>query len=424
MKPANRLMTPNLLLLWQGLTVSQLGNQAFGIAVIFWLKHTTGSASLMGLIAMLSGLPTVLLGPIAGAVADRFPRREILVVSDIVSGLATAYLGFAMATGSFSANGMLVVVAAVSLVLGITEAFYLPAFTAAVPDVVHEDKLNAANSVVQASVRGSELLGTAISGTLFRVLGAPVLMLFDAASFLYSAICECLTTIPRVKRESKGSTVSALRADTIEGLRYIWRQAGLRRLVFGSSILNALAMPVILLLPFYVEDTLKVKPDWYGFLVAAYGGGTLAGYLLAGALNLSGAARAKTMMLFMVIEGAGPAALAAIRNPGLALVVVFAAGVVGGFVSVGVTFVLQITTAQEMRGRVFGVLATIAGSISPLAMGVSGLIADLLGRNIPLMFLLCGGAIVAVALLLSGSGPFREYLATERPAEVAAGGIS
>src|SRR5947209_12481686 len=85
--PPARLWNRNFFLLWQGQTVSQFGNQAFAVAMMFWILENTGSASLMGLLMSLSILPGVLLAPFGGTFADRHSRVRILVVCDLIAGL-------------------------------------------------------------------------------------------------------------------------------------------------------------------------------------------------------------------------------------------------------------------------------------------------------------------------------------------------
>jgi MFS transporter, DHA3 family, macrolide efflux protein len=209
------------------------------------------------------------------------------------------------------------------------------------------------------------------------------------------------------------------RNDIVDGLRYVWRKGGLRELVLVSAMLNFFTAPILLLLPFYVEDFLKVAVDWYGFIIAAYGIGALLGYLAAGIIKTSNSARATLMIVLILLEAVGYSLLAFVKDPYTALALSVLGGFAGGYVTVNITTLLQFTTPGPIRGRVFGLLGTIAGAITPIAMGISGVIADLLDQNIPLIYFACGVIMAALTLLLALSKEFRDYLASEMAPEAA-----
>ncbi|NKQ37396.1 MAG: MFS transporter [Chloroflexi bacterium] len=416
-KRPSKLFNRNYVLLWQGQTVSRLGNQAFSIALALWIKQATGSATLMGLILMFSALPAVLLGPLAGAVADRYKRRTIIILSDLIGGIAVLILAGVMLTAPEATNLTLAVLFVVSILLAVITTFFHPAIAAAIPDLVPEDRLSSANALGQVSFQLTVFIGQGIGGTLYRILGAPILFLIDGLTYLFSAVSESFITIPQTVPEKIPGWRDNLRAfkkDIILGFRYVWRTPGLRELVLASTLLNFFMTPILILLPFYVEDFLRVKPDWYGFLLASYGLGSMLGFVLAGALPLSGRKRSWLIVLFIIVEPLGYVALGVWLNPWIALGMTLIGGLISGFVMVYVTTILQLTTPGDIRGRVFGLLGTLAGALTPLAMGAAGIIADLTGQNIPLIYIACGVMAALLAILMSLKSDFRDYLAYEK----------
>lgn len=415
-RPA-RLWNRNFLLLWQGQFVSNLGDQAFLIALVFWIKDATGSASLMGLMLMLSSLPAVILGPVAGTFADRYSRRTIILVCDLLSGLAVLSL-----TGLLwfmpEATGLTITwVFVTALLLGIFGSFFTPAISAAVPDLVPQERVASANSISQAALELSTLLGQAVGGVLFRVLGAPLLLLFNGLSYLFSAVSEAFITIPqKLPEQPPGwrSQFAAFRRDLAAGLAYLWRAKGLRGLVLLSAAGNFFNVPIIVLLPFFVEDFLGLTPDWYGYLIAIYSAGTMAGYLFAGVLNLAGPARARVALLFMLGEPLCYAAIAVTGSPLAMLGIAALGGLMSGYLIITITTILQVAVPSELRGRVFGLLATISGTLVPVATGLAGIVADLSGQRIPLIYLGCSAAMLVIALCIGLSPSIRSFLALER----------
>jgi DHA3 family macrolide efflux protein-like MFS transporter len=421
MKQPTKLMNRNFFLLWQGQFVSRLGSQVVLIALAFWIKHTTDSATLIGLIQMLSSLPAVALGPIGGTFADRRSRRTIIILSDVLRGVAVLSLAGLMFVVPNATGTILVWLSSVLVFTSVVTSFFDPAISAAIPDLVPRSRITGANSLGQLSFQLSVFIGQGLGGTLFRLLGAPVLFIIDGVTYLFSAVSESFITIPQTMPQ-KGShwreQFREFKQDTWEGFRYVWNKAGLRDLIFVSAVLTFFTMPVITLLPFYVEDFLKVKPDWYGFLLVAYGVGALVGYLLAGLVKLSGQTRGRWMMACILLQSAGYGLIGLIQDPSTALVLAVLGGATGGFFTVNITSVLQITTPGEIRGRVFGLLGTLSGSLAPIAMGLSGVTADLLGQNIPLIYVSCGVIMTVLSLAVFLNQNVRSYLAYEQEVEV------
>jgi len=280
MKKPTKLMNRNFFLLWQGQSISLLGSQGFSVAMLFWIKRATGSAALMGLLQMLSSLPAVILGPIGGTLADRYSRRQIIILSDVSRAIAVLLLAGLIFLLPAATETTLVWLFVVSILIAIVTPFFNPAISASIPDLVPQNRVTTANSLGQLSFQLSVFIGQGLGGTLFRLLGAPILFLIDGVTYLFAAASESFVVIPQVtpqKNRAWKEQFLEFKRDIVKGLRYVWHKSGLRELVFVSAFLNFFTAPVIILLPFYVEDALKVKIDWYGFLLAAYGAGTMAG---------------------------------------------------------------------------------------------------------------------------------------------------
>lgn len=411
-----KLFNRNFFLLWQGQLVSQIGSQAFFIPMMFWVKHATGSATLMGLLMMAANLPAVILGPIGGTFADRYSRRRIMIFCDVLNGIAVLTLAILMFTAPNARETILISLFIVSIVVAIAGSFFRPAITAAIPDIVPKTKIAAANSLNQSSVQIATFVGQGAGGVLFQLLGAPLLFLIDGITYLFSAVSEFFITIPQAipgKSPKWQETLNSFKTDTVEGFRYLWQRKGMRTLFAAATFLNFFGMPFLVLFPFYVEDFLNVGADWFGFLLAACGVGSLLGYTLAGTIQISGKTRSKLLITSLILMSLGFAGLGMIFVPLIALTLVFLQGLLSGFFNINVMTILQITTSSEIRGRVFGLLSTLAGGLAPIALGLSGIVADLTGHNIPLIFMVCGASLVTLSVIASASREFRDFLAYE-----------
>lgn len=422
------LLNRNFLLLWSGQAVSQLGNQAYSLAMMFWLMEKTGSASLMGLVMMFSALPALLLSPFGGAFADRHSRIRIIVVCNLIAGCLLAALTASMwlmpGQVRFLIGGLFVV----STLLGLNRSFFMPAVSASMPDLVPKEKLVAANSLNQFSVQAALFVGQALGGVLYRLVGAPVLFLIDAISFFFAAGSSSLIRLKERKRElgperTAREIFRSYSRDLGEGFRYIWMYKGFRYFLFAASLMNFFIMPVVVLFPFYVSLYLGKGSDWYGFLVASLSLGTICAFLLASSLRLKGPARAWTILGGMLIAPCLYGTLGFIRIPAVALAGCFGFGLAMGIVNVNLMTIAQISTPAELRGRVMGLMAALGGGLAPLGMALGGVVGDLTGKNIPLVYGTCGALTVTVILATCLRRDTREYLAwgrEERPAGAAA----
>lgn len=415
--PATRLMNKNFFLLWQGQFVSQLGTQAFTIALMFWVKHATESASLLGLLMMAAALPTTLVGPVGGVLADRYSRRAIIIYGDLVRGVAVMTLALILYTRPDATVLVIAWLLGVSILTGIADGLFRPAVVAAIPDLVPDEKVEAANSLNKITVDGSTLLGQATGGFLFSLLGPAALFLLDAVTYLFSAASECFIRIPQTLPDSTGGfreRLGQVGRDLKTGLAYVWRTPGTRGLLLLMPLFNSALGVIIVLFPFYVEDFLGRGPTWFGWLVGFFGGGALLGSVLAGAVRLPGAVRARVVPASAVAYALAAMSLGWIVDAQLALVAVTVAGAMNGFMNVHVVTALQRSTPSELRGRVFGAMETLVLGLTPIAMGLTGIVTDLTGRNVPAVFIGCGAFMGLLALLLGTSRPVRAFLAAER----------
>ncbi len=411
-----RLLNRNFVLLWIGQTISQLGNQAYALAVSFWLMEKTGSASLMGLLLTVSNLPGVLLAPFGGTFADRHSRIRIIIVCDFIAGLSL----LALTAVAFLAPGrvhlLVSLLFCVAVLLGVNRSFFVPAIAACIPDLVAKPKLAAANSINQFSVQAAVFVGQATGGVLYRLLGAPMLFLIDGLSFFVSAVSSMFIRLPEKPRERAAEKTgrevfNSFMRDTAEGFHYVWRNRGLRNFVLSVSVINLLIMPVVVLLPFYVRLFLHKDAAWFGFLMAAISVGAVAGFLMAGGLKLQGHARARGILAGLVVLPLVFGTLGFLRLPAVALGGAFLAGAALGFINVQFAALIQGSTPRELRGRVMGLLNTMTGGLVPIGMALGGFAGDLTNKNVPLVYAVCGALAILVVLLTTSRRESREYLA-------------
>jgi len=185
------------------------------------------------------------------------------------------------------------------------------------------------------------------------------------------------------------------------------------QLLLVVTFLNFVMAPILVLFPFYVEDHLKLHPDWFGYLLTAFGVGNLVGYLSAGVFTVRGKVRVAMIMACMLVTSVLTGLLGCVKTPAIVAAAIVGIGTASGFLNISVLTIVQLTTPSEIRGRVFGLLATLSGCLLPVGMGAAGMATSLVGKNVPLVYLFCGACMMLIILAASGLSEFRNYLAFE-----------
>ena len=204
--------------LWLGQVVSQMGDWFNTIALYAIILNLTGSGRDVGLLLVARFLPSFLFGPLSGVVADRFSRRTIMIVSDVLRALVV--LGFLFVR---RADQLWLVYVLTVLQLGFS-TFFEPAKTAAIPSIVEDRELVAANAISSVTWSVMLTLGAAIGGVITDWFGTDVAFILDALTYLLSAVLIGSIRVPkRKRRERQKLNLGRLLGitETIDGIRYV-----------------------------------------------------------------------------------------------------------------------------------------------------------------------------------------------------------
>lgn len=304
---------------------------------------------------------------------------------------------------------MIVALVVINFVRGSCAALFQPVASALVPDLVDDASLNRANSTMQITWQLTSLVGQSAGGILFRILGAPVLLLIDGISFLLSAVSEIFI-------RSKGSvpnseTVRGIRPwqDFREAIRFSGRLPGFRIYLLEASCVNLLLSALFVSFPFYVTDTLGAKVDWYGYLLGTMGLGAVIGGLIGGRFSRPGLLRGWIQIICLIVLSCCQLPLSLVGSPWQAMVVLFISWICVGFHQVILTTLVQKRTPREMRGRVLSMLTLIRIGLMPIGMAVFGILIDVVEGQVASLLFWTGIGGLAVVLLAAMQPTFRSF---------------
>ena len=373
-----------------GRAVSQFGTRMQRTAVVWVVYSITHSALLLGVTVFAEQFPSFLFSIPGGVLADRYNRFTIIKITQLTSMVQAVLLAVLVITG----HTMIWAILLLSVLLGIINAFDVPARQALIHDVVDSpDDLPNALSLSAATASMAQLLGPALSGIVLSAFGAGVCFLLNAASFGAVILSLMLMKLPAYVPKT---TKKNIRADVYEGFAYIKNTPDIALIVLLLTLVSFLVMPYNTVLPVFAKVVFRGDAKTFGYINSFVGLGAVAGTIFlasrkpgahlknilfistilmgVGLIGFSQATNFPVAMLFAVMAGYGPIAQFTISN-----------------------IVVQSAAAPEMRGRTMGVLLMAIFGMMPLGSLLTGAVSEHIGA--PATVLAQGIIAVIIALI-------------------------
>ena len=281
-----KLWNKDFILLFQGSTVSTIGDLMYSVAIGYWVYQKTGSNSLMGIMSAISMFVTMFLSPFTGSIVDKCNRKWVMVGMDVMQGVLMVTVGILAYLDRLNVPGVLI--AAFLAALG--SVFYSPAASTLLLDILPQDELVRGRSLYSGMTSLIEMAGTALSGVMVAFLGVPLIVVINGLSNLYAAASELLIHVPKTVQQGTSVTLKGILQDAGKAVSAIFSDKFLCLFIPSALIINFLgAGPLTLVLPFCMEKGFAV--DMYGYLVTVYTTGALLSVLVLGIVKLKPAVR-------------------------------------------------------------------------------------------------------------------------------------
>jgi MFS family permease len=352
--------------LWIGTVVSLLGDWFNTIAIYELVNELTGSPLALGAVFITKMLPFALVSPLAGLIADRIDRRDLMIGSDLVR--AVVVLGFLL-VDDVGDLPLLYILTALQVALSAT---FLPARSASIPNITTADELLTANTLMSATWSIMLALGAALGGFATEWMGIRAVFLIDSASYLFSAGFIFLTVIPHHTAErAPGSLVRSAYEDIVSGWKHLVSHPEVGRIAPAKAVWSVGGGALVYMLALLGE---RINPEasavGIGVLFAARGIGTGVGPVLARAWFTNESKWPLVLGACIITSGVFYLTVGFVSWTSWVALLVVISHAASGANWVLASVLLQRRTIDHFRGRVFGtewLFVTLADALSILA---------------------------------------------------------
>ena len=363
----------NFVLMVIGQIISILGSSILRFALDLYILDLTGRADIFAAVLAISTIPVILFSPIGGAIADRFNRRNLMVIFDFCSSFVVLVLILLYLSGRADVVGITMVMTLLSLI----SAMYQPAVQASIPMLVKEEGLAQANGIVSGVGAISGLLGPVLGGMLYGAVGLKSLIIFSCGAFFCSAVMEIFIQIPFTKLERTRHIIPTIISDMKDGFRYMFHK---NRRIFKTLLLAAalnmfLSAFITVGAPYVLRVTMESSDTMYGIGMGLAQVASIGGALLVGVF----APKMKLETLYLWLLGIAvlllPMALAVTGGvlglgylPSFLLFFLFAMAIMlmATVISIFVITEIQRETPNELLGKIMALVMAVAQCAAPL----------------------------------------------------------
>ncbi|OCA89335.1 hypothetical protein A8F94_23565 [Bacillus sp. FJAT-27225] len=409
----------NLFLFVPAKMVAVLGSSIYSFAIGLYILDQTGSSLNFAITLLMSTLPRVLLSPFAGALADRYDRKKIIIFSDFACAI---WLGIIFFLFTFVTKDIWLLYVAAA-VLNTFNTFYSNAVTSTIYNMVGPDNLQRAMSLNQSAASLSTILGPVLGGAFFGFMSVTSFMVINIVAFSISGLLSLFIRYNLFAEKRIHAVKTGFFQDFKEGFVYVKNEAFIKHLIFFAIWLNFWFTAFPIGLPYLVLIVRKMPSYQLGIIEGFFSAGTL---LLALFLSVRSEIKRKEFAILGGVSGMS-VALILIGLPSIPaasvvpnslifiylIILVLVSSSLSMIINMPIFVLLQKKTPDELRGRVMSLLETGASGMAPIGFVLFGLLFE----RVPAWILMavCGTAILLLVAYHVWNKTFTHYLREEEP---------
>lgn len=401
-KSKSPLYTKDFILVVLGQIVSMFGASLFRFALSLYILDITGRADVFATVYAVSNIPRLIM-PLGGAIADRFNRRNLMVIYDFISSIIILCLFLVMSTGIVSVT----IIGAVVILLSIISAMYTPSVTASIPLLVAENKIESANGIVTAVQSLSNAVAPILGGILYKIVGVNALIILSCIAFFLSAIMELFIKIPFTKRIQEKNITMTIVKDLRNGLEYVIKNKFLLKAMLLAGVLNLVLSPLLFIgTPIILRETMHSTDTMYGLGLGLVSFAAVLGALTVGIFTKK--LRMNTLhrllivialLLFPMAAATMPIMLNFGYYPSFILFMfsILPIAVILMLLDIFVISAVQKETSNDNLGKVMAIIMAISQCAAPIGQIIYGVAFEVFKSNVYLPLLLISAILFIIA---------------------------
>lgn len=402
---AQRLFTKNFTLLVLGQVSSLFGNYILKFALSMYVLDITGSAATYAGVLAVATVPTILLSPLGGILADRMNRKYIMVTLDTLSGISVL-----CTTLLFSDDNGIAVISVLLVVLSVLGAFESPTVQACVPQMQTGENLIKGNAVINQVAAVAALIAPILGSILYVAFGLKPIMTASVICFLLTALFEYFIKLQYIASDKQMGIVTIIKNDFSVSMSFICKkQSSILKLLLLSAIVSFFVIGTVMIgLPYIVRTILGLNAEYYGAAESVLGFSAILGSIVAGLLT----GKLKIHRLSTVLAALGafliPAGIIFLIPTGAVtryiIVLIAFSGVqfVACIFSIFTLSLIQQKTPNNLIGKVMAYISTITMCAQPLGQTVYGLLFDRFNNAVYIILIPTGIIVCTIGLLAIG----------------------
>lgn len=387
-----------------GRFVSMIGSGIQMIAIPLYILDLTGSGAMMGIFTFLNWLPTLAMAPFAGVLGDRWNRKKIMVNTDFARGSLILILALLAVTNNMNIYILFVC----QVIISLLDSIFVSSTAAMIPELVKEDDLMRANSLMASLSSISWIVGPILGGVVYGFGGIKMVFLINGVSFVLSAISELFIKYVSKTQSKEKLALENVKRDFKEGFSFIKGNRNLLTLLIFFCSINFLMNPAFaVVIPFVMKKVIGFSPETYGVIQSTFMVGLLAGNILIASILAKKSSKlliklglfGTTSITVFLALSFFPESVSYFGGPTLKLVTVLGSllavmGIFNALLNTPIQTNMQKLIPNKLRSRVSSVSMVITQAGVPLGAVVYGVLLDL----IPAHYLFITISVLTVAL--------------------------